>query len=129
MITRRGIMFRSYHELSQEHCSIESQGELFCSPSESSMRNFLSSEAELIAAAAALGARRVQPVSKSEAALLDSAGRFPKNLQILLAEKINLGQDPLGAAFCRLRTPELRRRSGATFTPRAIVGSMARWAK
>lgn len=39
------------------------------------------------------------------------------------------GQDPLGEAFCRLRPPALRRRTGATFTPPPIVAAMAAWAE
>lgn len=93
------------------------------------MRNFLLSEADLIASATALGARQVRAIARPEKVLLDSAKAIPDELLTRLAAAINSGQDPLGDAFCRLRTPEARRSSGATFTPRAIVSSMTRWAR
>lgn len=42
---------------------------------------------------------------------------------------IRSGQDPLGEAFVRIRSAEHRRKSGATYTPAAIIASMIRWAK
>ncbi|MEQ8787529.1 MAG: N-6 DNA methylase [Pirellulaceae bacterium] len=41
---------------------------------------------------------------------------------------IRAGDDPLGEAFCRLRTPAERREQGATYTPAAIVRAMVDWA-
>ena len=41
---------------------------------------------------------------------------------------IEAGDDPLGERFCRLRSPEVRRRAGAVYTPRRIVDAMVRWA-
>lgn len=41
---------------------------------------------------------------------------------------IRAGADPLGEAFGHIRSPELRRSDGATYTPAAIVRSMVRWA-
>ncbi|MBI4703625.1 MAG: class I SAM-dependent methyltransferase [Deltaproteobacteria bacterium] len=38
------------------------------------------------------------------------------------------GDDPLGDAFCALRSPAERRPFGATYTPRAIVSAMIEWA-
>jgi SAM-dependent methyltransferase len=37
------------------------------------------------------------------------------------------GSDPLGDAFCKLRTPEERRGQGATYTPSVIVDAMLGW--
>jgi hypothetical protein len=41
---------------------------------------------------------------------------------------IRAGEDPLGEAFCRIRSQELRRGLGATYTPKAIVDVMTAWA-
>ena len=38
------------------------------------------------------------------------------------------GEDPLGDVFCRLRSPNDRRKTGAVYTPRAIVDAMIDWA-
>ena len=38
------------------------------------------------------------------------------------------GGDPLGDWLCQLRAPEIRRRDGAVYTPKAIVDAMVRWA-
>jgi len=43
-------------------------------------------------------------------------------------KQIRADGDPLGEAFSRIRSPATRRASGATYTPRAIVRSMVRWA-
>lgn len=45
-----------------------------------------------------------------------------------LEEKIKTGADPLGDAFCEIRSPDVRRSSGATYTPSAIVQAMVAWA-
>ena len=44
-----------------------------------------------------------------------------------LREQIRAGDDPLGEAFCRIRTPRERRDQGATYTPPAIVNNMLAW--
>jgi hypothetical protein len=41
---------------------------------------------------------------------------------------IRTGEDPLGEAFCRVRSQNLRRGLGATYTPKAIVDAMTAWA-
>lgn len=38
------------------------------------------------------------------------------------------GEDPLGDAFCQVRTREVRRANGATYTPLRIVIAMTKWA-
>ncbi len=38
------------------------------------------------------------------------------------------GDDPLGRAFCELRSPGTRRERGAVYTPRPIIDAMVRWA-
>ena len=42
-------------------------------------------------------------------------------------ELIRAGEDPLGDAFMRLRSPDQRRPLGATYTPPEIVSSMVAW--
>jgi SAM-dependent methyltransferase len=44
-----------------------------------------------------------------------------------LREAIRAGQDPLGEAFCRLRSPIHRRDAGAFYTPTFLVDAMVRW--
>ena len=89
-------------------------------------------EKALAAAALALKADEVQPLSTQEKALLrnlpwDSLA-FPKMILSRLREMILAGFDPLGDAFCALRSPERRRSEGATYTPSAIVNAMVGWA-
>jgi hypothetical protein len=45
-----------------------------------------------------------------------------------LREEIRAGGDPLGEAFCALRSPAVRRDAGATYTPPPIVRAMGEWA-
>lgn len=46
-----------------------------------------------------------------------------------LRERVNAGEDPLGDAFCVIRSAEERRPLGQTYTPPPIVASMIRWAE
>ncbi len=56
------------------------------------------------------------------------AARPPKRgLVEALRDQIRAGDDPLGEAFCRIRTPQQRRNQGATYTPPAIVDNMLEW--
>jgi len=89
------------------------------------------SERDLVAAAVALGAEAVKPWSEQESALAGRAANvsFDKKLVAELRELIRSGYDPLGEAFCVLRSAETRRESGATYTPGAIVQMMTDWAK
>ena len=45
----------------------------------------------------------------------------------VVTELIRAGEDPLGDAFTRLRSPDQRRPLGATYTPPEIVSSMVAW--
>ncbi len=45
-----------------------------------------------------------------------------------IREAIHAGDDPLGEAFCRIRSPQERRSRGATYTPKLIVNAMISWA-
>jgi SAM-dependent methyltransferase len=46
-----------------------------------------------------------------------------------LRERVKAGEDPLGEAFSRLRSPEQRRPLGQTYTPPPIVDAMVAWAE
>lgn len=56
------------------------------------------------------------------------AARPPEQALVeTLRDEIQAGGDPLGEAFCRIRTPRERRDQGATYTPAAIVDNMLAW--
>lgn len=93
------------------------------------MPNRLQKESELIGAALALGARDVRGWSPQEDRLSEKFAPLSGELKSQLRKRIEHGGDPLGEAFCRLRSPETRRTMGATYTPAAIVSAMLRWAK
>jgi hypothetical protein len=91
----------------------------------------LGTESSLIAAALSLSMGC--GVSPSEADLkLWKAGGKPNFVSDVflsaLAAQIAQGADPLGDAFCTIRSAELRRESGATYTPKRIIDAMAEWA-
>lgn len=86
------------------------------------------SESALAGLAAALidGQRKL---SKAERVLLQNAIP-PSRKDVMSTRKlIRAGHDPLGEAFCLLRSPEERRPVGATYTPDAIVDAMILWAR
>ncbi len=88
-------------------------------------------ERELVSAAIALGAEAVRPWSEAEVALARNAETATPLRKIKLwslRELICAGLDPLGEAFCTLRSPADRREYGATYTPGPIVRSMVEWA-
>jgi adenine-specific DNA-methyltransferase len=86
------------------------------------------SELELVGMARALGAARVGPLGPREHDLLRRAHPVSRGLVHRFEDAIAHGGDPLGEAFCRLRTPGVRRRLGATYTPDALVDAMTAWA-
>lgn len=45
-----------------------------------------------------------------------------------IRKAILIGEDPLGDAFCQIRTREIRRANGATYTPSPIIKAMINWA-
>ncbi len=87
----------------------------------------LKTELELIAAARALGAEDVSGLSTPEKLLLKSCPPLGKKESLQLRKLIRDGADPLGAAFCSIRSSEVRRESGATYTPASIVEAMLAW--
>lgn len=92
--------------------------------------NHLAAEHHLLHVALALGAFDVPGVSSTERALASRLPdvKIPRSALRLLRAAIKDGLDPLGDAFCDLRSPQERRPSGATYTPRDIVSSMVAWA-
>jgi SAM-dependent methyltransferase len=86
----------------------------------------LSTEQDLAAVALALGAEPVRHASFAEA--LARSRAMPRRALGELVERVRAGEDPLGDAFCRLRSPAERRRQGAVYTPGAIVQAMVAWA-
>jgi len=81
-------------------------------------------EATLAGLALALGATGLTP---SEQALPVTPISDPK-LVTTIGEAIRKGLDPLGEAFCALRSAERRRGDGAVYTPLPIVNAMVGWA-
>lgn len=86
-------------------------------------------ERALASTALALGAERVRGLSAAERGLVRGAKAPARNILRALTDLIREGYDPLGDAFCALRTPAMRRDSGATYTPLPIVQTMVEWAR
>ncbi len=86
------------------------------------------SERDLLAVALALGAATVPGWSEGEAAAAVGLAEAPGSLVAATLGQILDGGDPLGEAFCALRSPSERRNLGATFTPGPMVRSMLDWA-
>ncbi|HUT09272.1 MAG TPA: N-6 DNA methylase [Thermoguttaceae bacterium] len=87
-----------------------------------------SAQRTLAAIAVELGARKVRGWSAEEERLTRDLPRPPRGLVVEFGESILAGNDPLGDLFCKIRLPAERRKSGATFTPAAIVRTMVEWA-
>jgi adenine-specific DNA-methyltransferase len=85
-------------------------------------------ESELAAVALALGARRLGTLSEGEERLASRAAPISESTLEPFRQSIARGDDPLGDAFCALRSPVERRPMGATYTPRSIVAAMMDWA-
>ena len=87
------------------------------------------SELELVGVARTLGAARVGPLGAAEHELLGRAHPVSRALVGRFEDAIAGGGDPLGEAFCRLRSTGVRRRLGATYTPAVLVDAMIEWAR
>jgi adenine-specific DNA-methyltransferase len=85
-------------------------------------------EPHLAAIAVALGARAVPGWSDAEERLTTNLPAISRQTLRIFRRRIRDGKDPLGAAFCQVRTPEIRRPHGATYTPKPIVRVMLKWA-
>lgn len=78
------------------------------------------SEAELIALALALGARR-SGASAAERREAKRAAPVDAERVRAVRSALEAGGDPLGEAFCSLRSPAVRRATGAVYTPFVLV--------
>ena len=88
----------------------------------------IESERELVALAVKLGAAGVGgPLSASERRCVDDASAADSRLVTSVRAAIKAGEDPLGEAFCRIRSPLKRRDQGQFFTPPEIVNPMVDW--
>lgn len=93
--------------------------------------NVFRNEADLVAVALALGAVEAGgPLSSVEIALAKTGAGLSVDPYVVadLRCRIMAGADPLGDAFSTLRSPEVRRENGATYTPAPIVQTMVDWA-
>lgn len=91
----------------------------------------LHSEGDLVRAAIALGADQVTGWSAAETSLVEAnrgVTAFSGPAARSLTEQIRSGCDPLGEAFCQLRSVDQRRNLGQTYTPAPIISSMLAWA-
>jgi len=85
----------------------------------------------LVTLAAALGAEETGDLSAAEQRLLDEQDQdaAPAAELVLRASSlIRRGEDPLGDAYCAIRSPGERRPLGQTYTPHPIIEAMLRWA-
>jgi hypothetical protein len=92
------------------------------------MAEQLTHEASLVAAAVGLGATDVAGFSREEENLIAAAHSLDSKTIQALRRQIQAGADPLGDAFGRIRSADIRRKSGATYTPYSIIRAMAAWA-
>src|SRR6202020_1027486 len=91
----------------------------------------ITDERALITLASSLGAGSVAGWSAAERDLVArSEDRGPSSNHAITAarDRIRGGEDPLGDAFCALRSPAGRRVLGQTFTPPPVIESMVAWA-
>jgi hypothetical protein len=89
----------------------------------------ISTERDLAAVAGALIGKEFR-LSAAERQLVPRARTItiPTRAFKAIRAAIRAGDDPLGEAFCRLRSPEVRRNQGATYTPKPIIDAMIAWA-
>ena len=85
------------------------------------------SEAELVSAAAGLAGANTGMWSTAERRLVRNLPETKGSTLLELRRQIAGGLDPLGEAFCRIRSASARRTSGATYTPPDIVRSIIEW--
>jgi hypothetical protein len=84
-------------------------------------------ESKLVAITAALITSKCI-LTTTEKKLVRNAGRAEKDVVAEYRRRISEGEDILGSEFCKFRSPEKRRETGATYTPSAIVDAMISWA-
>ncbi|WP_435528040.1 Eco57I restriction-modification methylase domain-containing protein [Microbacterium aurantiacum] len=89
-----------------------------------------SSLPSLVSLALALGAEDAGGLTQEERSLVARTERTspPTDALRRIRRLIREGHDPLGQAYCAIRSPEDRRPLGQTYTPREIVAAMVGWA-
>lgn len=87
----------------------------------------ITSERHLAALAHSLGAEHVRGWSPAESALVSDLPNVSRSILREVRQRIESGRDPLGEQLLKLRSSEIRRPHGATYTPFAIVRTMLRW--
>jgi len=93
------------------------------------MHSQLRTEQQLISLALQLGAQSVCGWSSQEAALAENAAPFAPEAARRFQREITAGGDPIGEAFCSVRSPATRRTQGATYTPPSVAEAMVTWAE
>jgi adenine-specific DNA-methyltransferase len=83
---------------------------------------------EVISLALDLGARSVPDWTTEEELLALRPGSALPLFEHMARQSIHAGRDPLGERFCQLLSGEQRRPFGATYTPKAVVNAMIKWA-
>ena len=96
---------------------------------QSTLASRVTDESMLIALAGALQAATVPGITSAEARLLRQERETPRHLASEVLDCVHRGGDPLGEAFCHLRPADIRRKSGAVYTPSAIIDTMCSWAQ
>jgi len=86
------------------------------------------SESDLAALAVLLAGKGTSLTAAERKIRPERTPIFESQFIAAIRREIVAGGDPLGEAFCRLRTPETRRATGATYTPFSIVRRMVAWA-
>lgn len=89
-----------------------------------------SSIPSLVSLAMALGAEDCGSLTPGEARLAQTARDVPTSQMEAggARELIRAGPDPLGSAYCTIRSSRQRRPLGQTYTPSEIIDAMAGWA-
>jgi adenine-specific DNA-methyltransferase len=93
------------------------------------MEGVFQSEDFLVSACLTLGAGRVKDLSAAESDALAGARVLDRTTAEWLRKAIIEGHDPLGDAYCSLKSTLQRRNQGAVYTPAPIVAAMVEWAK
>jgi SAM-dependent methyltransferase len=87
----------------------------------------IATERDLALIAGALIGNKVR-LSAAERQLMPRTPAVSTRALKAIRAAIRAGNDPLGEAFCSIRSPEQRRSQGATYTPKPIVDAMIAWA-
>src|SRR5262252_8722911 len=87
------------------------------------VRGWSPAERDLAAAAAASAA----PPERDDGPPWRGDGLPGRDGNGRLRARIRAGGDPLGEAFCLIRSPGQRRSAGQTFTPGPVIESMVSW--